>query len=217
MTTERQADATTMFDVVKALTRPLRTDRAVPPAPGTPAEAFEALYARRPDPWGVLSSPLAQYRYLALVEAVADYGPCRSMLDVGCGEGALTRYSSEAPRPSSGSTAVRRRSPARGRASRKRRSRAARSRRDTARESFDLVLAVEVLYYVSNPQAAIEQLLSLGRSVIVSYHDSRAPAPRALSRCVLPKRRPPVPSLLRAAAPRVHDRTARRAGARSGT
>ena len=38
-----------------------------------------------------------------------------------------------------------------------------------ARESFDLVLAVEVLYYVSNPREALEQLLLLGRSVIVSY------------------------------------------------
>jgi hypothetical protein len=91
MKAERQSDATNVFDVVKALTRPIRTDRTVPPVAGTPAEAFETLYSQRPDPWGVLSSRLAQYRYLALVEAVADYGPCRSMLDVGCGEVALAR------------------------------------------------------------------------------------------------------------------------------
>jgi cyclopropane fatty-acyl-phospholipid synthase-like methyltransferase len=164
-----QRNAATMIDVVKALVRPLRTDRIVPPVPGTPAEAFEALYAHRPDPWGVLSSPLAQQRYLALVEAVAGYAPCRSILDVGCGEGALTRYlvgSASCVIGIDGSpTAI------------------ARARRIvpkatficdtletfTAPEPFDLVLAVEVLYYVSHPRDAIEQLLTLGRSVIVSY------------------------------------------------
>jgi hypothetical protein len=34
---------------------------------------------------------------------------------------------------------------------------------------FDVVLAVEVLYYVQAVDVAIERLLALGRSVIVSY------------------------------------------------
>lgn len=81
-----------VFNVVRALAKPLITDRELPPVPGTPPGAFEALYARRHDPWGVLTSPLAQQRYLTLVEVVSEYSPCQSILDVGCGEGALTRY-----------------------------------------------------------------------------------------------------------------------------
>src|SRR5437899_12420635 len=81
-----------LLKTLAALSKPIVTDRVLPPEPGTPPEAFEALYARRPDPWGVLASPLAQQRYLTMVEAVAAFSPCRSILDVGCGEGGLTRY-----------------------------------------------------------------------------------------------------------------------------
>jgi SAM-dependent methyltransferase len=81
-----------ILNTLGALSKPLVTDCMLPPEPGTPPEAFEALYARRPDPWGVLASPLAQQRYLTMVEAVSAFSPCRSILDVGCGEGALTRY-----------------------------------------------------------------------------------------------------------------------------
>src|SRR5262245_39494858 len=158
-----------LLHTLGALTRPLVTDRTLPPLPGTPPEAFEALYARRPDPWGVLASPLAQQRYLTMVEAVAAFSPCRSILDVGCGEGALTRYLVGcAPRIAgidASATAI------------------ARARRLVPRaafhcatleafasdEVFDVVLAVEVLYYVPSVRAAIEKLLTLGRSVIVSY------------------------------------------------
>ena len=78
--------------LLDAFTKPLISDRVLPPVPGTPPEAFEALYASRADPWGVLASPLADQRCLALVEAVGQFSPCRSIFDVGCGEGALTRY-----------------------------------------------------------------------------------------------------------------------------
>lgn len=81
-----------VLSVLEALTKPLLTDRTLPPIAGTPPDAFEALYARRPDPWGVLTSPVAQQRQLALIEVVSQYAPCHSILDVGCGEGALTRY-----------------------------------------------------------------------------------------------------------------------------
>ena len=81
-----------LMHVVQSLTKPLISDRALPPGPGTPPDRFEALYAARPDPWGVLTSPIAQQRYLAIIEVVAQHCPCGSILDVGCGEGALTRY-----------------------------------------------------------------------------------------------------------------------------
>src|SRR2546422_6561581 len=81
-----------LLHTLRALSKPIVTDRALPPVPGTPPEAFEALYAGRTDPWGVLASPLADRRYLALVDVVGQFSPCRSILDVGCGEGALTRY-----------------------------------------------------------------------------------------------------------------------------
>jgi SAM-dependent methyltransferase len=158
-----------LLDFLEALAKPLLSDRALPPVPGTPPEAFEALYAGRPDPWGVLASPLAHRRYLALVEAVGQYSPCRSILDVGCGEGALTRYlvgcATEVAGIDASPTAI------------------ARARRlvpratfhsctleaFTAGQLFDVVLAVEVLYYVTSIEVAIEKLLTLGRSVIVSY------------------------------------------------
>ncbi len=158
-----------LLQTLGALSKPLVTDRRLPPAPGTPPEAFEALYARRPDPWGVLASPLAQQRYLTMVEAVSAFSPCRSILDVGCGEGALTRYLVGCAPHIAGidasETAI------------------VRARRLVPRAAFhcatldafapdhvfDVVLAVEVLYYVPSVRAAIDKLLTLGRSVIVSY------------------------------------------------
>ena len=158
-----------LLHTLRALSKPIATDRTLPPVPGTPPEAFEALYARRPDPWGVLASPLAQQRYLTMVEAVAAFSPCRSILDVGCGEGALTRYLVGCAPHIAGidasATAI------------------ARARQLVPRaafhcatldafatdQMFDVVLAVEILYYVPSVRAAIEKLLTLGRSVIVSY------------------------------------------------
>ena len=69
-----KTDTASVLDVIKALARPLKTDRVLPPIPGTPPEAFEALYARRPDPWGVLTSPLAHERW-TLDPIVAQYCP----------------------------------------------------------------------------------------------------------------------------------------------
>ncbi len=158
-----------LLKTLAALSKPIVTDRVLPPEPGTPPEAFEALYARRPDPWGVLVSPIAQQRYLTMVEAVAAFSPCRSILDVGCGEGALTRYlvgcATHIAGIDASQTAI------------------ARARRLVPRASFhcatldafaadqvfDVVLAVEVLYYVPSVRAAIDKLLTLGRSVLISY------------------------------------------------
>ena len=168
-------DAQNVFEIIKGLAKPLRTDRALPPLPGTPPSAFEALYARCPDPWGVGVSPLAQQRYLALVAVVSQHSPCGSILDVGCGEGALTRYLvGFAPRVAgidASATAVARARQLVPKAVFECSTLEAFSTDDV----FDVVLAVEVLYYVKCRNAAIRKLLALGRSVIVSYtHRERA-------------------------------------------
>jgi SAM-dependent methyltransferase len=158
-----------VWHVFRALTKPLFSDRELPPAPGTPAPEFEALYARRPDPWGVLGSPLAQQRYLTLVEAVGRYGPCGSILDVGCGEGALTRYlvgcASEVTGIDASRTAIER---ARGLVPRAT-FHCCTLEDFRAERVFDVVLAVEILYYVTDVDLAIQKLVTLGRSVVVSY------------------------------------------------
>ena len=158
-----------ILDFVEALAKPLASDRALPPVPGTPPEAFEALYARRPDPWGVLASPLADRRYLALVEVVGQSSPCRSILDVGCGEGALTRYlvgcATEVVGIDASPTAITRARRLVPRAT----FHSCTLEAFSAGRVFDVVLAVEVLYYVKSIDVAIERLLTLGRSVIISY------------------------------------------------
>ena len=158
-----------VLKMLDAFTKPLISDRVLPPRAGTPPAAFEELYARRADPWGVLASPLAQQRYLALIEVVGRHSPCQSILDVGCGEGALTRYlvgcANEVAGIDASPTAI------------------TRARQLVPKATFhcctledfrpervfDVVLAVEVLYYVKAVDVALEQLLALGRSVIVSY------------------------------------------------
>jgi hypothetical protein len=58
------------IDTVRALTKPLKADRLLPPLPGTPPEAFERLYAGRADPWGVLLLPIALDKLLTLGRTV---------------------------------------------------------------------------------------------------------------------------------------------------
>jgi SAM-dependent methyltransferase len=159
----------TILNTLGALSRPLVTDRILPPKPGAPPEAFEALYARRPDPWGVLTSPLAQQRYLTMVEAVSAFSPCRSILDVGCGEGALTRYlvgcATNIAGIDASQTAIARARQLVPRAS----FQCATLDSYVADQIFDVVLAVEMLYYVPSVPVAIEKLLTLGRALIISY------------------------------------------------
>ena len=158
-----------LLSTLRALSKPLVTDRMLPPERGTPPEAFEALYARRQDPWGVLASPLAQQRYLTMVEAVGAFSPCRSILDVGCGEGALTRYlvgcATHIAGIDASQTAIARARQLVPRAT----FHCATLDAFVADQVFDVVLAVEVLYYVPSVRAAIDKLLTLGRSVIISY------------------------------------------------
>jgi len=158
-----------LLHTIREMSRPLTTDRELPPAAGTPPDAFEALYARQMDPWGVLTSPIAQQRYLRLVEIVGQLAPCGSILDAGCGEGSLTRYlvgcATEVWGIDASATAISR---ARQLVPRATFRCCTLEALDTARR-FDVVLAVEVLYYVASVDRAIEKLLSIGRHVVVSY------------------------------------------------
>lgn len=158
-----------VWKVIGGFAKPLLSDRTLPRRPGTTPEAFEALYARRPDPWGVLTSPLAPQRYLALVEAVGRYSPCQSILDVGCGEGAMTRYlvgcASTVVGIDASPTAI-------ARAERlvpKARFSCCTLEEFGTERRFDVVLASEILYYVKEVDVAIKKLLALGRVVIISY------------------------------------------------
>ena len=168
-TTAGHANHNRLLDTVRAFARPLRADRIVPPLPGTPPEAFERLYAGGPDPWGVLLSPFAQQRYLALVEAVGHRSPCGSILDVGCGEGALTRYLVGHAREVVGLDVSRTAVDRAGQLVPKATFRCSTLEAFSTHETFDLVLAVEVLYYVASVPAALDKLFALGRTVIVSY------------------------------------------------
>src|SRR5437763_969607 len=167
--TRRNDRSTSIWKVLQGLTKPLFSDRTLPPAAGTRAEAFEELYARGSDPWGVLMSPVAHQRYLALVEVISRYSPCGSLLDVGCGEGALTRYvvgcAKEVVGIDASQTAIRRAQDLVPRA----KFHCCTLETFEVDRPFDVVLAVEVLYYVPSVDVAIRRLLKLGRSVIVSY------------------------------------------------
>jgi SAM-dependent methyltransferase len=158
-----------IWSVARATMRPLVTDRELPSVPGTGPDAFESLYACRHDPWGVLESPIAQQRHLALVEVVGDLSPCTSILDVGCGEGAFTRYlvgcATEVTGIDASRTAIRRARHLVPRAT----FHYCTLEAFSSDQVFDVVLAVDVLYYVQSISRAVERLLSLGRSVIVSY------------------------------------------------
>jgi 2-polyprenyl-3-methyl-5-hydroxy-6-metoxy-1,4-benzoquinol methylase len=205
MSRQNPGGAAGFIDTVRALTKPLKADRLLPPLPGTPAEAFERLYAGRADPWGALLSPIAHQRYLALVEAVGTHTPCDSILDVGCGEGSFTRYLVGQARRVVGidasQTAIER--------ARRLVPKAAfwcgTPESFGTREIFDVVLAVEVLYYVPDLKIALDKLLALGRTVIVAYTSRETVTYRDPPRPTVSSGTPCLPSLLRAEESRLHD------------
>lgn len=147
----------------------LQSDRSVRGAHHVGPEVFERLYAASIDPWALSVSPMAHQRYLALLHAVAPFTPCRSILDVGCGEGHFTRFlagmSTEVVGIDVSASALER----------------AAEHVPAARficaglheyrppKTFDVVTAVEMLYYVRPVDRALTRLLELGRTVIVSY------------------------------------------------
>lgn len=154
--------------MLQSFGRTLSADRALPHGFAAAAQ-FERLYERREDPWDVRHSPFAQARYLAVLRTLAAFTPCGSILDVGCGEGTFTEYLTGLGREVVGidvsATAI------------------ARATRDVTRaefhhvsledfepgHTFDVVLAIEVLYYAASISSALDKLRRLGKSVVISY------------------------------------------------
>jgi 2-polyprenyl-3-methyl-5-hydroxy-6-metoxy-1,4-benzoquinol methylase len=145
------------------------TDLFVPHAASGGYDRFERLYARRLDPWGGAVLERARLKYAWFGELLRAHAPYASILDVGCGEGLFTLQVTELSSRVVGAdvslTAVRR---------------ARRLVPDAAfvnttledlevARPFDLVTAVEMLYYVPSPGEALEKLKRLGRTVFVSY------------------------------------------------
>ena len=150
-----------------------RADRFLPHNYTGTYEIFERLYSRAQDPWGLQYSPFAMQRYLSLIEAISQVAPCTAILDVGCGEGTFTKYltgfAQEVVGIDVSPTAIER----------------ARECVPSARfhcvaledfhaeRRFDLVVAVEMLYYIESVDAALQKLQALGKTSIITYGHQR--------------------------------------------
>jgi SAM-dependent methyltransferase len=69
---------------------PRRSPTSVRERRSVPAEFFEALYAREPDPWKYRTSPYEQEKFAATLAALPE-PRFRRGLDIGCSIGVLTR------------------------------------------------------------------------------------------------------------------------------
>ncbi|MFY9552487.1 MAG: class I SAM-dependent methyltransferase [Thermoanaerobaculia bacterium] len=134
-------------------------------------DRFERLYARRPDPWGGAVLERARRKYEWLGGVLRAHAPYESILDVGCGEGLFSRQlRALSPRVVGvdvSLTAVRR---ARQLVPDATFVNASLEELELSK-AFDLVTAVEMLYYVRSPEEALEKLKGLGRNVFLSYTD----------------------------------------------
>lgn len=160
--------------VLLSLLKTIRADRALGTSTDRDPAAFERLYRRREDPWGLRGSPFTQYRYLALLARIAAFTPCERLVDVGCGEGLFTRYLTGLAKQVVGidlsATAI---------------ERARRHvpdaefhctplQRFEPDRPFDVAVAAEMLYYAEDVERTIDELRSLGTVAIVSYSRRRA-------------------------------------------
>lgn len=158
--------------IIRGFVKTLRSDKSVRETDGSGPEMFERLYAANVDPWALTVSPMAHQRYHPLLEALTPLTPCRSILDVGCGEGHFTRFLTGTSTTVVGIDVS---ASALGRAA---------ARAPTAQftctglleyappDTFDVITAVEMSYYVRPTDRALTRLLELGQTVIVSYSNS---------------------------------------------
>ena len=132
------------------------------------AAALEQLFRQRPDPWDFFTDPYESARLTHLQELVQQV-PHRSVLEVGCAEGALTAWLTTVAEHvvalDISATACER----------------ARTRAPkatvlvenigsyTPQMVFDLVVCAETLYYMRYPAAVLAQLHHLGTAVLVTY------------------------------------------------
>lgn len=123
------------------------------------------------DPWR-MSSPGEQYRFAETNRLVAErFGPVGSLLEIGCGEGHQSLHLQEVCDHVVGLDVS-------ARAVERARSRCPRgnflvgdifSKEVDARAPFDLVLASEVLYYMTDTCAVLQRMRALGRNNLVTY------------------------------------------------
>jgi SAM-dependent methyltransferase len=148
-------------------------------------ERLDMLYRVR-DPWEMDSEP-QRFRFRETNRLIEKhFAPVRSILEVGCGEGHQTewllRICDELVGIDVSSRAVAR--------ARERCPEATFavgdvvSARSLRTEPFDLIVACEVLYYMSDVSAVLDELSTLGRACLVSYYDAPAERldPEVLSR-----------------------------------
>jgi 2-polyprenyl-3-methyl-5-hydroxy-6-metoxy-1,4-benzoquinol methylase len=132
-------------------------------------DRFESLYARGADPWGARVSESARRKYEALERLLPERSAAGSILDVGCGEGLFTaRLVARARRvvgvDASLAAVLRARRQVPGAAF----VNATLESLEISRP-FDCVTAIEMLYYVPAPEAAVEKLRRLGGTLLLSY------------------------------------------------
>lgn len=150
-----------------------RADRFLPHNYTGTYEIFERLYSRARDPWGLQYSPFAMQRYLSLIEAIGQVAPCTAILDVGCGEGTFTKYltgfAQEVVGIDVSPTAIERARECVPSAT----FHCVALEDFHAERRFDLVVAVEMLYYIESVDAALQKLQALGKTSIITYGHQR--------------------------------------------
>jgi SAM-dependent methyltransferase len=123
------------------------------------------------DPWS-MSSPAEQYRFAETNRLVAErFGQVGSLLEIGCGEGHQSLHLVQVCDHVIGLDIS-------ARAVERARSRCPQgeflvgdifSKELDARGPFDLVVASEVLYYITDTRAVLQRMRALGRNNLVTY------------------------------------------------
>jgi SAM-dependent methyltransferase len=131
-------------------------------------QSLDRLFRSRTDPWNFETDAYNAIRFAKIVDVIGRV-PHRSILDVGCAEGHLTRrlcaIAEHVVAMDVSPTA----------AARARQSTAAaeviQARLDEVEfdQKFDVVVCAETIYYPSDPVAAVRKLNSLGHFILVTY------------------------------------------------
>lgn len=130
--------------------------------------SLDRLFRSRPDPWNFETDAYNTIRFDRIIDVVRRV-PHRSILDVGCAEGHLTRRLCDIGEhivaiDASPTAAARARDAAAT-------AEVIQATLDEAEfdHKFDLVLCSEMIYYPSDPVSAVRKLNSLGQFILVTY------------------------------------------------
>lgn len=130
--------------------------------------SLERLFRSRPDPWNFETDAYNTLRFDWIVDVIRRV-PHRSILDVGCAEGHLTRRLCDIGErivaiDASPTAAARTRAAAPA-------AEVVEATLDEVEfaQTFDLVLCSEMIYYPRDPVSAVRKLNSLGQFILVTY------------------------------------------------